>query len=168
MLIRKEKPEDIQRIRQINIKAFDTDGEADLVDALRDSRIPLISLVAEENGELVGHILFSPVTLDDNNSQISIAALAPVAIVPEYQKRGIGSHLVVEGLKCCQESGCEAVIVLGHARFYSRFGFVPSVNYGIKSEYDVPAEVFMIKELKDSALKGCSGIIKYHGAFSNL
>jgi putative acetyltransferase len=168
MLIRNEMPEDTQKIRQINIKAFDTDAEADLVDALRNSSIPLISLVAEKDGELVGHILFSPVTLDNNNPPIAIAALAPMAVIPEYQKKDIGSKLVIEGLKCCQESGYAAVVVLGHSWFYVRFGFVPSVNYGIKSEYDVPDEVFMIKELKDGALKGHSGIIKYHGAFGNL
>ena len=168
MLIRKEKPEDIQGIRQINIKAFNTDAEADLVEALRESGVPLISLVAEEYGELVGHILFSPVTLDNHNSPISIAALAPMAVVPKYQNKGIGSRLVVEGFKCCQENGYTAVVVLGHPRFYSRFGFVPSVHCGIKSEYDVPAEVFMIKALEDTALKGHSGIIKYHRAFSIL
>jgi putative acetyltransferase len=168
MIIRLEKAEDQIGIRYINTQAFDTDAEANLIDALRKSGIPLISLVAEQNGELVGHILFSPVTLEADNCSISIAGLAPMAVAPAFQKREIGSMLVEEGLKYCEKAGYAAVVVLGHPDYYPRFGFIPSVNYGIKSEFDVPAEVFMAKELRKGALADCNGIVKYHKIFNQL
>jgi putative acetyltransferase len=166
MIIRAEKPEDQIGVRRINTKTFDTDTEANIVDALRKTGIPLISLVAEENGELAGHILFSPVTLEGHSCNISIAGLGPMAVAPAFQRRSIGSMLVKEGLRHCKNTGYEAVCVLGHPDYYPRFGFLPSVNYGIKSEFDVPVEVFMIKELREGALGNCNGIVKYHGLFN--
>jgi len=166
MLIRAEKAEDQIGVRHINTRAFDTDTEANLIDALRKSRIPLISLVAEENGELVGHILFSPVTLEGHSCNISMAGLGPMAVAPAFQRRSIGSMLVEEGLKYCKTAGYAAVCVLGHPDYYPRFGFVPSVTYGIKSEFDVPVEVFMVKELTEGALVHCNGIVKYHDLFN--
>ena len=168
MIIRAERPKDIQEIRHINVEAFDTEAEANLVEALRNSGIPLISLVAEESDGLIGHILFSPVTLEDDNSSISIAGLAPMAVLPDWQNKGVGSKLVEEGLILCKYSGYAAVVVLGYPEYYPRFGFVPSVKYGIKTEYDVPADVFMIKELQDGALDGYSGIVRYHHAFKDV
>jgi len=168
MNIRPEKSEDRKGIRHINIETFDTDAEANLIDVLRKSGIPIISLVAEETDELVGHILFSPVTLDGRKSNISIAGLAPMAVLPDWQNKGIGSKLVEEGLKQCKRSGYAAVVVLGHPDYYPRFGFVPSVNYGIKSEYDVPVEVFMVKEIQVGALDGFDGTVRYHQAFSDI
>ena len=166
MIIRVEKPEDQIGVRHINTQAFDTDVETNLIDALRKSGIPLISLVAEEDGELVGHILFSPVTLEGHNCSISLAGLASMAVAPAFQKRQIGSMLVEEGLRHCKNACYEAVCVLGHPDYYPRFGFVPSVNYGIKSEFDVPVEVFMVKELREGALVDCNGIAKYHYLFN--
>ena len=168
MIIRAERPEDVQEIRHINIEAFDTESEANLVELLRNSGIPLISLIAEESGGLIGHILFGLVTLEDDNSSISIAGLAPMAVLPDWQNKGIGSKLVEKGLRQCKHSGYAAVVVLGHPDYYPRFGFVPSVNYGIKTEYDVPAEVFMIKELQNGALDGWSGTVRYHQAFKDV
>ena len=168
MIIRVEKAEDQIGVRHINTQAFDTDTEANLVDALRKSGIPLISLVAEENGKLVGHIIFSPVTLEGRTCNISMAGLGPMAVTPAFQKRSIGSMLVEEGLKHCKNSGYAAVCVLGHPDYYPRFGFVPSVNYGIKSEFDVPVEVFMVKELREGALVDCNGIAKYHDLFNQV
>jgi putative acetyltransferase len=168
MIIRLEKPEYQIGIRHINTEAFDTDAEANLIDALRKSGTPLISLVAEENGELVGHILFSPVTLETGNCNISIAGLAPMAVAPAFQKGKIGSMLVKEGLSHCKKAGYAAVVVLGHPDYYPRFGFIPSVNYGIKPEFDVPAEVFMAKELRKGALTDCNGIVKYHKVFNQV
>ena len=168
MIIRKEQPEDKERIKEINAQAFESDAEANLVDALRNSGIPLISLVAEENGELVGHILFSPVSLAETKQVLSIAGLAPMSVLPDWQNKGIGSRLVKEGLKVCSDIGYEAVVVLGHPDYYPRFGFEPSVNYGIKSEYNVPPEVFMVKKLKKGVLKGCNSIVRYHHAFKDV
>ncbi|MBW1765889.1 MAG: N-acetyltransferase [Deltaproteobacteria bacterium] len=102
--------------------------------------------------------------MDGNRSNISIAGLGPMAVLPDWQNKGIGSRLVEEGLKQCKGSGYEVVVLLGHSNYYPRFGFLPSVNYGIRSEYDVPAEVFMIKEFQDEALNDCYGIVRYHQA----
>lgn len=168
MIIRKELPEDVSQVRNINFSAFDTKAEANLVDVLRSSGISIISLVAEKEGELIGHILFSPVILECGSENISVAGLAPMAVLPEWQNRGVGSKLVEEGLRQCQEAGYDAVVVLGHPEYYPRFGFVPSIKYGIKSEFDVPNEVFMVKELKDGALTNCAGSIKYNEVFSEL
>ena len=168
MNIRFEISEDRNGIRYINLEAFDTDAEANLIDALRKSGIPIISLVAEENGQLVGHILFGPVTLDGDKPNISIAGLGPMAVLPDLQNQGIGSRLVEEGLKQCKRSGYEVVVVLGHPNYYPRFGFSPSANYGINSEYDVPAEVFMVKEIHAGALNGRSGTVIYHQAFKDV
>jgi putative acetyltransferase len=165
IIIRPECPNDYPKIRQSNIEAFDTEAEANLVDMLRNSGIPLISLVAEINNEVVGHILFSPVTLENNNPDVSIAGLAPMAVLPEYQKKGIGAMLIKEGLEHCKKTGYVAVVVLGHPEYYPRFGFTPSMRYGIQSEYDVPDEVFMIKELNEGALDNRRGTIKYHELF---
>jgi putative acetyltransferase len=168
MVIRPEKIEDIRKIRSIHVEAFDTEAEADLVEALRNSGIPLISLVAEQDGELVGHILFSPTTLEQGGSRTSIAGLAPMAVLPTCQNKGIGSMLVEKGLVYCKNAGYAAVVVLGHPDYYPRFGFVPSISYGMTSEYDVPPEVFMAKELQEGALTNCNGVVKYHEAFGQL
>ena len=164
MNIRFEQPGDIEKIREVNPQAFETETEANLVEALRNADVELISLVAEENGEVIGHILFSPVILGD----LKIMGLAPMAVLPDRQNKGVGTKLVNAGLQNCEKAGYEAVVVLGHACYYSRFSFVPSVNFGIKSEYDVPPEVFMVKELRQGALKGAAGTVKYHPAFNQV
>lgn len=97
---------------------------------------------------------------------ISIAGLAPMAVAAEFQNKGIGLKLVEEGLKCCNGAAYGAIVVLGHPDYYPRFGFIPSVNFGIKSEYDVPDEVFMALELNEGALADCRGTVKYHGFFN--
>ena len=168
MIIRPEQPSDIEEIKRINIEAFGSDAEADLVDALRDTGIPLISLVAIKEDELVGHILFSPVSIEPENANIRIAGLAPMAVAVAYQNGGIGSKMVKEGLKRCKQAGYVAVVVLGHPKYYPRFGFIPSVKYGIKSEYDVLSDVFMIIELGDGTLAETGGIVRYHEAFSRF
>jgi len=168
MIIRPENTDDIKRIREINTSAFGEVSEADLVDALRESGVPIISLVAEEDKTVIGHIMFSPVTINNGCSAISVAGLAPMAVLPEFQRKGVGSMLVKEGLKHCKQTGYSAVVVLGHPEYYPRFGFLPSVIYGIKSEYDVPENVFMILELSDGALKDCHGTVKYHEVFMQL
>ena len=164
MNIRFEQPGDIEKIREVNLQAFETETEANLVEALRNADVELISLVAEENGEVIGHILFSPVILGD----LKIMGLAPMAVLPDRQNKGVGTKLVNAGLQNCEKAGYEAVVVLGHAGYYPRFSFVPSVNFGIKSEYDVPPEVFMVKELRQGALKGAAGTVKYHPAFNQV
>lgn len=165
MNIRFEQPGDIEKIRNVHLEAFETGTEANLVDSLRNTGVELISLVAEENAEVIGRILFSPVTMDGDTK---IMGLAPMAVLPTCQRKGVGTQLINGGLKACEKAGYRAVVVLGHSDYYPRFGFVPSVNFGIKSEYDVLPEVFMVKELQKGALKGISGTVKYHQVFNEL
>lgn len=167
MHIRVEKKDDLKNIRTVNLEAFETDAEANLVDALRSSDAKLISLVAENEGEIVGHILFSPVTAADQK-HVKIAGLAPMAVLPKWQNRGVGSKLVTKGLSECKKAGYDAVIVLGHADYYPRFGFKPAADFSIKSEYEVPSEVFMIKELKSGVLEQLNGLVRYHPLFNSI
>lgn len=167
MLIRDELPEDVAGVRAVNQAAFETSAEADLVDALRAQAEPFVSLVADEAGSIAGHICFSPVALSGHD-ELKIVGLAPMAVLPEQQRRGIGSALVRAGLERCRQLGCAAIVVLGHAEFYPRFGFVPASRFGIESEYDVPDEVFMALELEAGVLSGKAGTIRYHAAFANI
>jgi len=166
MLIRAEKENDRDAVYGVNVSAFDTPSEADLVDALREHAQPVVSLVAEDSGQVVGHIMFSPVCLS-GYPDLKVMGLAPMAVAPGQQRKGIGSALVRAGLEQCKELGVAAVVVLGHPEYYPRFGFSPSSRFGIDSEYEVPEEVFMAMELQPEALSGKTGRIKYHAAFSN-
>ena len=167
MNIREELPSDIKKIWKLNSEAFETEVEANLVDALRSSGCTYISLVAEIDGNVVGHILFTPINLTQNENNLKLLGLAPMAVSSQFQNKGIGSKLVLAGLEYCKLQGYDAVVVLGHPAYYPKFGFLPSVKYGIKSEYEVPDDVFMILELRPEALKGHKGVIKYHEAFNN-
>jgi putative acetyltransferase len=167
MDIRSERITDVAAVRALNRAAFATTTEADLVDALREQAEPVISLVAEDTGSIVGHILFSPVTLS-GHAELKIMGLAPMAVLPAVQRRGIGSALVRVGLERCEQLGVGAVIVLGHAEYYPRFGFMPASRFHIASEYDVPDGVFMALELESDVLREKSGTIRYHAAFANI
>jgi len=167
MNIRKEKDSDIEGIWKVNAEAFETEAEANLINALRDSGISYISLVSEEGEEIVGHILFTPVELIGDNSGLKLMGLAPMAVMTRLQKKGIGSQLVKAGLESCLAQGYDAVVVLGHPEYYPKFSFVPSVKFGIKSEYEVHDEAFMVLELTKGSLKGHQRIIKYHSAFGS-
>jgi len=164
MIIRNEEPGDIKGIRRVNVEAFETKDEADLVDAIREEGAFVKSMVAVSDNEIIGHILFTPVTL--NGFNIKILGLGPLSVLPSHQRDGVGTLLVKAGLKECKSIGAEAVVVLGYNEFYTQFGFTPSTEYGIKSEYDVPSEVFMVRELNKGAMAGKSGTIKYHRLFS--
>ena len=167
MHIRDERPEDAESIRAVNLAAFETNVEADLVDALREQATPIVSLVAEDAGSIVGHILFSPVTLVESPN-LPMMGLAPMAVVPGRQRQGVGSRLVREGLERCRRAGAAAVVVVGHATYYPRFGFVPGSRFGIGCEYDVPDDVFLVCELRDGALRTVTGTVRYHPAFASV
>ena len=167
MIIRDERPGDADSIRAVNLAAFETSTEADLVDALRQRATPLISLVAEDDGSIVGHVLFSPVTLV-SQPEVALMGLAPMAVVPASQRQGTGSMLAHEGLERCRRLDAAAVVVIGHPEYYRRFGFVPAVRRSLRSEYDVPEEFFMVRELRDGALNGLSGTIRYHPVFAEF
>jgi len=164
--IRRESAADRAAVHALNSAAFGQAAEADLVDALRDEA-GVISLVAEVEGRVVGHILFSPVTLAGHES-LAIAGLAPMAVTPDRQRQGVGSALVRTGLDQCRRSGFGAVVVLGHPAYYPRFGFATASERSIDCEYDVPAEAFMLLELQSGYLHGASGTIRYHPAFGAL
>jgi len=167
MQIDKEREDDHAAVHALNAAAFETESEADLVDALRDQAEPLVSLVARERGEIVGHILLSPVRLA-NDSDGLIMGLAPMAVAEEMRGRGVGSALAQSGINACRELGAGAIVVLGHPDYYPRFGFRPASGFGLASEYDVPDDVFMALELVPGFLDGKQGTIKYHAAFSRF
>ena len=167
MQIRSEQPDDIAAVHALNRAAFGTETEADLVDALRAHAQPVISLVAQDAGSIVGHLCFSPVTLS-GHAELKIMGLAPMAVLPAEQRRGIGSALVRDGIGRCKQLGFVAVVVLGHPEYYPRFGFVQASRFGIRSDYDVPDEVFMALELEAGVLHGKSGTIRYHSAFEGV
>ncbi len=166
ILIRAEQPEDIAAIWQVNEAAFNRPGEADLVNALRQRGVATLSLVAEREGEIVGHILFSPVTITEEDRVVTAVALGPMAVLPTCQREGIGSQLVRIGLDILRQAGERVVIVLGHPRFYPRFGFVPANSYDIYWENKVPDEVFMVLALQPDGLDGVSGIVRYQPEFT--
>lgn len=168
IVIRPEQPEDIAVIHHVNHQAFGLPAEANLVDALRRNGKALISLVAEDNGRVISHILFSGVTIETANGSIEGVGLAPMAVWPERQNEGIGSRLVEAGLSECRRAGHRFVVVLGHPEFYPRFGFVPASRFGVKSEYEVRDEVFMAMELQKGSLAGFAGVARYQPEFNEV
>ena len=167
MRIRTAHPADAAGIRAVNISAFDTPAEADLIDLLCERSAPLISLVADDDGTIVGHVLFTPMTLDADR-ELKVMGLAPLAVATDRQRQGIGTALVHAGLDECWQLGAAAVAVLGHAHYYPRFGFVPASQFGLMSQYEVPDDVFMIVEGRRGALAGKHGLLRYHPAFAEL
>jgi putative acetyltransferase len=166
--IRPEKREDHTSVYRVNELAFGRPNEADLVDALREKAAAFISLVATVDDNVVGHIFFSPVTVETEETGFSAMGLAPMAVLPTHQNQGVGSRLVRGGLKECLRLDYDIVVVLGHPNYYPRFGFEPAGSKGLRCEYDVPDEVFMVTELKPNALLATRGLVKYHPAFSKL
>lgn len=168
LTIRPEAPGDATAIRYVNALAFGRPQEADLVDALRRNGGLTISLVAVQDGRIVGHIAFSPVTITSDTATIDAIGLAPMAVLPAYQRQGIGSQLVAAGLNACRNTHYSVVVVLGHAQYYPRFGFTPARPQGIVWEHDVPDEVFMVKEIKAGALAQTRGVVKYRPEFDGV
>lgn len=164
LIIRNETTHELEETRKLNIIAFEQDAEANLVDNLRKAGCEIISLVALKEGKTVGYIMFSPVTVDN---QVVGMGLAPMAVLPEYQKQGIGSLLVKEGIKQVKEKGYNLIIALGHPEYYPKFGFEPACKYGLKSEYEVPDEVFMVLVF-DKNLKFKDKLIKYRHEFAEV
>jgi putative acetyltransferase len=163
-----ERTEDIAAVRNVHILAFGRDREADLVDRLRG--IPAtFSYVAVAAERVVGHIFFSPIEIAGVCPRdVRILGLAPVAVLPDLQRQGIGSALIWHGLQECARLGFQAIVVLGWPAYYPRFGFIPARHKGLDCEYAVPDEVFMVRELTDGALAGCCGTVKYRSEFIDL
>ncbi len=168
MDVRLETDDDIVPIRTVNDLAFGREGEGKLVDTLRARGAVICSLVAEEGGAVVGHVLFSPTVLDDEGRHTAVAGLGPVAVRPDCQRRGIGDALIRAGLAICREQGYPLAVVLGHPDYYPRFGFRPSRPLGIRWEHDAPEAAFMVMELRMGALEGARGVIRYQPEFDGV
>jgi putative acetyltransferase len=165
LIIRRETPEDIDPIRYVNEQAFGRREEAELIDKLRNRDMVTLSLVAVQADQIVGHIVFSPVTVESEYSSFEAITLAAMAVLPAYQRKGIGSQLVRVGLEECHRLGHEIVVVLGHPDYYPRFGFVPGKPKGIDCEFEAPDEAWMVLELREGALAGRSGTVKFQPEF---
>jgi putative acetyltransferase len=165
VVVRQEKPDDLAAIRRIHEQAFGGPAEANLVDALRAHGQVLLSLVVEQDGQVVGHILFSPVSIESAAGTLPAVGLGPVAVLPALQRQGLGTLLITAGLDACRQAGHTGVVVLGHPTYYPRFGFRPASRYGIQSDYDVPDDVFMALELRPGALQGHAGRARYQPEF---
>jgi putative acetyltransferase len=167
VLVRAEREGDIREVRKLNKKAFKGNSESKLVDAIREADyfIPGLSLVAEKDGRIVGHILFSPIKIEDQGVITPALALAPMAVSPEYQNQGVGSALIKHGLEECRKLGHKIVVVVGHDEYYPRFGFVRAIDKGLKLPFEAPDEVFMTLELAPGALSGVKGMVEYPPEF---
>ena len=161
MEFRREEPGDEEAIRQVNEAAFERPDEAGLVELLRDIADPYVSMVALVDGEIVGHVIFSPVTIDEGDGNELFMGLAPMAVHPDHQSEGIGTALGEAGLEECRQMGVRAVFVLGPPAFYSRFGFESARDHGFDYPGDVPEDAFMVHALADNALEGRSGEVRY-------
>jgi putative acetyltransferase len=163
--IREERPGDVAAIRDLNKRAFEQDQEGNIVDALRANGAVLLSLIAILNGRVVGHIMYSPLSL---GGEVTGAGLGPMAVLPEYQNQGIGSKLVKVGNQKLKDAGCPFVIVVGHANYYPRFGFKPASAHGIECEWEVPDNAFMLLVLDQTKMQSVSGLAKYRHEFSTV
>lgn len=166
--IRPELPTDETAVYTINASAFRTPAEAELVNTLRRRQAVLLSLVADLDGALVGHVLFTPGMIVGENGRFPAAALGPVAVLPAHQRHGIGARLIRAGLESLRRAGHARAFVLGHPAYYPRFGFTPAANYNIICAFDVPPEAFMVMPLHPHALDNITGTAHYLPEFATV
>ena len=164
--IREENPGDYNAIRKVNQMAFQGNDEAQLIDDLRRDGAVVLSLVAVESDEIVGHILFSDLMIETESGVLPAVALAPMAVLPRCQRQGVGTALVCRGLELCRERGNSIVVVVGHPDYYPRFGFSAELAKSLHSRCS--GEVWMALELIPGALYGVKGIVRYANAFGDL
>ena len=160
-MVRWERAADRTAVFNINARAFGRPNEARLVDALRESARPQISLVALRQGRVTGHVFFSPVRVDSGRRAWEALGLAPMAVEPEWQRRGVGSELVRAGLIACRAIGRPVVFVLGHPDYYARFGFRPAPPLDLRLRRPEFDPAFMVTELESGALRGRTGEVRY-------
>ena len=166
IMIRLETSGDLPAIHRLNELAFGQTTEADLVDALRQVCPVLLSLVAEHDGQVIGHALFSPVIIEGSETTLNGMGLGPIAVLPQRQRQGIGAQLIQAGIRQLRGSGCPFIIVLGHPAYYPRFGFVPASSYSVRCEWEVPDEAFMLLVLDQSLPLPIPGVAHYHPEFN--
>jgi predicted N-acetyltransferase YhbS len=173
VIIRKENSFDHNWVIELTEKAFESleisdHNEGKLVDKLRKSPsfIEELSLVAELKGQVVGHILFTPIVIDNGQQQFQSLVLAPVSVLPEFQKQGIGAQLIHAGHQKAKELGFQSVILIGHPEYYPRFGYKSASGWGIRTHYELPSDdVFMAVELTEGALNKVSGLVIFPPEF---
>lgn len=163
VIVRPERPGDHAAVHEVNRLAFRQDEEARLVDALREGGYTRLSLVAEDGGRLIGHVLFSDLPIETQQGTVPALALAPLAVLPARQRQGVGSLLAREGLRACAEQGHRIVVVLGHPGYYPRFGFSAALARPLRSPFT--GEHWMAAELVPGALAGVAGVVRYPPPF---
>ncbi|WP_088293407.1 GNAT family N-acetyltransferase [Bacillus mycoides] len=170
--IRQEQQNDYSKTEEVVKEAFLNEEfsdktEHELVSRIRecDGFVPELSIVAVDE-EIVGHIMLSKITIEQDGATVDSLALAPVSVAPSHQKKGIGGKLIVAALEKAKELGYESVVVLGHPEYYPKFGFKKASDWNIKAPFEVPDEVFMVMELRENALQGVEGIVQYSSAFA--
>ncbi|KPL74802.1 hypothetical protein ADN00_13215 [Ornatilinea apprima] len=167
--IRPECSSDVTAIHLVNAAAFQQENEARLVDQLRDQGGLTLSMVCIQDDQIIGHIAYSPVVVEfDDGGSLQALALAPVAILPEHQNSGVGTHLIQVSLDILKAQGHHLVIVLGHPDYYPRFGFKPASGFNIRSPYPVPNEAFMLLELTAGTLENRPGVVRYRPEFDGV
>jgi putative acetyltransferase len=164
--IREETPVDADAVRRLNEAAFERPQEARLISVLRDHGGVLLSLVAVAAGRVVGHVLFTPVTVSSRLATVWGAGLGPMAVRPDLQRHGIGSRLVAEGTRRLRKRSCPFVVVLGHPEYYPRFGFEVASRHGLRCPWDAPDAAFMVLPLGSAPLS--PGLVSYRDEFSTV
>lgn len=172
VMIRQEQKNDYSKTEEVVKQAFSNEEfsdkkEHELVKRIRecDAFIPELSIVAVDE-EIVGHIMLSKITIEQDGTSVESLALAPVSVARGHQKKGIGGKLIASALEKAEELGYESVVVLGHPEYYPKFGFKKASEWNIKAPFEVPDEVFMAMELRENALQGVEGIVQYSSAFA--
>jgi putative acetyltransferase len=169
MLLRTETPKDYDHVYQLNIAAFgNREDESKLIERIRLSEefIPELSIIADNQGEIVGHILLSKAKVVQADEIYDVIVLAPVAVHPMHQKKGIGGMLINEGVKRATRLGYGLVLLIGHPTYYPKFKFQQAAKYGLTlRQFDVPEDVFMVRELIEGELGRISGELQYPKAF---
>lgn len=165
--VRPETPEDIAAIRQVEEAAFGRPTEADLVDLCRSRGKVTLSLVAVDGEQVLGHVLFTPLTLEPVHPGWLGVGIGPIAVLPEHQRTGIGSRLMTIGLELCRTNGYDYVVLLGDPRYYCLFGFIPAREFGLTSDYG-DGDEFQARELRPGVLKVAKAKVKYVGEFAEV
>ncbi|MBJ8081586.1 N-acetyltransferase [Bacillus cereus group sp. N14] len=170
--IRQEQKNDYRKTEEVVQQAFLNEEfsdkkEHELVKRIRecDAFIPELSIVAVAE-EIVGHIMLSEITIEQDGISEESLALAPVSVARGHQKKGIGGKLIGAALEKAKELGYGSVVVLGHPEYYPKFGFKKASKWNIKAPFEVPEEVFMVMELRENALEGVEGVVQYSSAFA--
>lgn len=169
IIVRAETPEDVRAIDVVNLSAFEGEAEAQLVSEVRASPsfVPDLSLVAELNGRIVGHVLLSRVPLKQGSGSVEVLALGPMSVVPSQSHRGIGSELIQAAVTRAKPLKYGAILVAGHPEYYQRFGFSPASDWNLTCNLDVPGDALSAMELKSGTLSG-GGRAEYPAPFTRI